>query len=105
MGKHFEDIFGLDSNDYFDSIIEIYGLKPSYSVYQNNLDEIIIDEQWKSDESKDIKANRIFKFDILFLDFIKEDCRIDVLNKVIDILVLNENYEDAALIRDVIKYS
>lgn len=103
MGKmDFEDIFGSNSNDYFDSIIEIYGLKPSYLVYQNNLDEIIVDEQWKSNDSDSVKANRIFKFDILFLDLIREDYRLDVLKKVLDIYILTENYEDAVLIRDIV---
>jgi len=105
MGKtNFEDIFGSNSKDYFDSIIEIYGLKPSYLVYQNNLDEIIVDEQWKSNESDNVKANRIFKFDILFLDLIKEDYRLDVLKKALDIYIASENYEEAAYIRDIINF-
>ena len=40
---NFEDIFGDDSHDYFDSIIDKFGLKASYVVYQNEDDDIIID--------------------------------------------------------------
>jgi len=101
---NFEDIFGSNSNEYLDSIIEIYGLKPIYLVYQDDTLDIIIDEQWKSTENDVVKVNRIFKFDILFLDLIKEESRLDVLKKVLDIYVRNENYEEAVYIRDIINF-
>jgi protein-arginine kinase activator protein McsA len=101
---NFNEIFGSESDDYFDSIIEKFQLEASYDVYQNEDDEIIIDEQWKSSESNRVAANRFFKFDPNFLDLIKDQSkRIEVLNKVLDIYVQVENYEDASQIRDLIQ--
>ncbi len=101
---NFNEIFGSESNDYFDSIIEKFGLEASYNVYQNESDEIIVDEQWKSSESDRVTANRFFKFDPNFLELIKDQSkRIEVLNKVLEIYVQVENYEEASKIRDLIK--
>lgn len=99
---NFEDIFGDDSHDYFDSIIDKFGLKPSYNVYQNEDDDVIIDEQWISPKTKSVTANRIFKYDPNFIDLIKGDCQMDVLNKVLKLYVSIERYEDAAVVRDIL---
>lgn len=88
--------------DYFEYIIKKFDLRPFYNVYQNEQDEIIIDEQWKSKDSEFVKANRIFKFDILFLDFIQEDLRSSVLQDVLNLYIQVEDYENAALVRDII---
>ena len=70
---NFEDIFGDDSHDYFDSIIDKFGLKASYVVYQNEDDDIIIDEQWISPKTKNVTANRIFKYDPNYIDLISNN--------------------------------
>jgi hypothetical protein len=98
----FEDIFGNNSHDYFDYIIQKFELRPVYNVYQNNDDEIIIDEQWISNDSDLVKANRIFKFDPLFLDLIQEDSKLFVLQKALELYLSVEDYENAAIVRDVI---
>ena len=90
---NFEDIFGDDSHDYFDSIIDKFGLKASY---------VVIDEQWISPKTKNVTANRIFKYDPNFIDLIREDCQIDVLNKVLELCVSIERYEEAATVRDIL---
>ena len=99
---NFEDIFGEDSKDYFDKVIQKYGLKPKYNVYQNEMDEVIVDEEWVSSNSESVKANRIFKFDPFFLDLIKEEYRLEVLENALNLYVLVEDYENAALVRDII---
>ena len=50
------------------------------------------------------QATLSIKFDILFLDLIKEDYRLDVLKKALDIYIASENYEEAAYIRDIINF-
>ena len=100
---NFEDIFGGDSKDYFDKIIERYNLKPNYNVYQNEQNEVIVDEEWISPDSEKVKANRIFKLDVFFLDLIREESRMDVLKKALELYVSVEDYENAALVRDIIQ--
>ncbi len=103
MGRiNFGDVFGEDSHDYFDHIIQTYGLKPKYKVFQNEQNEVIVDEEWVSPGSESVKANRLFKFDPFFLDLIKEESRPEVLNKVLELYVSIEDYENAALVRDII---
>jgi protein-arginine kinase activator protein McsA len=104
MGKvNFGDIFGENSHDYFEHIIEVYGLKPSYNVYHNEVDEVIINEEWLSPDSDSVKANRLFKFDPNFLDLIKEESRIHVLKKALELYISIEDYENAAIVRDIIE--
>jgi hypothetical protein len=71
-------------------------------VYQNENDEVIVDEEWISPDSKTVKANRLFKFDPFFLDLIKEESRPEVLSKVLELYVSIEDYENASVVRDII---
>lgn len=99
---NFGDIFGENSHDYFEHIIEVYKLKPKYNVYQNELDEVIVNEEWLSNDSDSVKANRLFKFDPNFLDLIKEESRLIVLEKALQLYVSVEDYENATIVRDII---
>lgn len=102
MKNDFDDILDdYNAYDYFEYIIKKFDLQPFYNVYQNEQDEVIIDEQWKSKNEDSVKANRIFKFDILFLDLIKEDSRLSVLKKVLDLYLQVEDYENAVVVRDM----
>lgn len=98
----FEKLFGDNSKDYFDLIIKKYKLKSKYVVYQNEKDEVIIDEQWTSEDNEKVKANRIFKFDPNFLELIEDDRMIEVLEKVIQLYVSIEDYENAAIVKDLL---
>lgn len=100
---NFEDIFGEDSHNYFEMIIEKFKLEPNYVVYQNNDDEIIIDEQWISPKTNSVTASKLFKFDINFIELIREDKRPEVLKKVLDFCVSVEDYEQASILRDQIQ--
>lgn len=94
------DYIDNDSIDYFEMIIKKLNLYPDYIVYQNKYDEIIIDEQWKSPKDDSIIASKLFKFEINFIDLIKEDKRTEVLKKILDICVSIEDYEHAALVKN-----
>jgi hypothetical protein len=99
----FEDIFGEDSNNYFEMIIEKFKLEPNYVVYQNNDDEIIIDEQWISPKTNSVTASKLFKFDLSSIYLIREGKRMDVLKEVLNLCVLTEDYEMASILRDHIQ--
>jgi hypothetical protein len=100
---NFEDIFGENSYDYFEMIIQKFNLKPNYVVYQNNDDEVIVDEQWISTKTNSVTASRLFKFDINFIELIREDKRPEVLKKVLDFCISVEDYEQASILRDYIQ--
>ena len=100
---NFEDIFGEDSHNYFEMIIEKFKLEPNYVVYQNNDDEIIIDEQWISPKTNSVTASKLFKFDLDLIYLIREDKRMYVLNEVLNLCLLIEDYEMASILRDHIQ--
>jgi hypothetical protein len=100
---NFEDIFGENSYDYFEMIIEKFNLKPIYMVYQNNNDEIIVDEEWISPKTNSVTASRLFKFDINLIELINEEKRSEVLEKVLNLYVSVEDYEQASILRDYIQ--
>ena len=85
----------------FDDIISKYGLKSEFILTKED-NQIIINEIWSDDDSE-ITANRIYEFDSFFIELIPIEIRLDVLNEVLDILVEDENYEEAAIVRDQIK--
>lgn len=75
-------------------------MKPEYNVFLDERD-VIISEEWSSRISEDIKANRIYKFDSEFVNMILLEDRPKVLSMVMDLYLLSENYEDAAILRDL----
>jgi protein-arginine kinase activator protein McsA len=50
-----------------------------------------------------VTANRLFKYDPNFIYLIKEESQKDVLNKVLELFVKLEDYEQAAIVRDIIE--
>lgn len=101
------DLYGDDRKkitpDTFDEIISKLKLKPLYQIFLDKDNDVIINEEWSSPVSENIKANRIYKFDPDFLDFIQPEDRLGVLKDVLEIYVQNEYYERAVVIRDLIK--
>lgn len=91
------NIFSVDN---FDLIVSKFKLKPEFFITQEK-DKIIINETWSSTKNI-ISANRIYEFDIFYIDIIPEEIRFSVLKEVMSIYVLDEQYEEAALIRDII---
>lgn len=88
------------SGDLHKIIIE-YGLEPDFILTREG-EKIIVNEIWSHDDAE-ITANRIYEFDSFFVDLIPKEIKCDVLNEVLDIYVSEENYEEAAIIRDEIK--
>jgi len=104
MLNSFNDMDGLPerfSVDDFESIISKYDLRPDFILNREG-DKIIINETWTSDVVKSISANRIYEFDIFFLELIPIEIKRRVLEDVLDIYVFEERYEEAAEIRDEI---
>lgn len=101
-----DDLYG-DSKDKisiesFDTLIKSLNMKPNYQIFLDNDGEIIINEEWSSLVSNGVKANRIYKFDIDCIEMISIDDRFKVLSEILEIYVGQENYENAAYIRDTV---
>lgn len=91
------------SFDQFDEFINRLELKPEYSIFENEKGDLIINEEWTTAKNKSIRVTRLYKFDIGILDTIELDKKFELLQKALEIYVSNENYEQAAVIRDIIK--
>ncbi len=88
--------------DQFEFLIDQFNLNPEYSIFINEDNDIIIDEEWSSRNKDGVTANRIYKFDIGSLEMIREDDRLRVLNQILDLYIQIENYEKCADVRDLI---
>jgi hypothetical protein len=94
------------NNTSFEDIILQYNLYPDYELSINEDNDIVINETWESlNDNIGIIASRIYNFDPDFIYLIPLDIRKSLLEEVLDLLVQVEKYEDAALVRDVIKYN
>jgi len=97
-----------DMNDYdffslsdFDKVISKFNLKPDFTLHKED-GKIIVNEVWTHPRVK-ITANRIYEFDIYFLDLVPDEIKENLLKYILDIYVEDERYEEAAEIRDEIK--
>ena len=86
----------------FDKIVAKFKLKPDFMLTIED-EKIMINEIWSSPKNKSVSANRIYEFDILFLELIPDEIKKRVLQEVLDIYVSYERYEEAADVRDEIK--
>ncbi len=87
----------------FEEMVFSLNLKPCYQIFLDKDNDVIINEEWSSSISENIKANRIYKFDPNFIDIIQPEDRIFVLEDILKIYVDNEYFEMAAIVRDIIK--
>lgn len=94
----YEEHFSFDD---FESIVNRFNLKPDYMLTRED-DKIMVNEIWSSKGNKSVSANRIYEFDVFFIDLIPSEIRKRVLQEVLDIYVNEENYENAANIRDAL---
>lgn len=85
----------------FNKIVEQYSLSPDFILTRDE-DKIIINEAWSSPENS-ISVDRIYEFDVFFIDMIPIQIKRRVLEQVLDIYVFDENYEDAIIVRDMLK--
>lgn len=80
----------------FEEMVFSLNLKPCYQIFLDKDNDIIINEEWSSPVSDNIKANRIYKFDPNFIDLIQPEDRNIVLEDILKIYVDNEYFEMAA---------
>ena len=95
----YEEHFSLGD---FDKIVAKFKLKPDFMLTKDD-DKIMINEIWSSPKNKSVSANRIYEFDIFFIELIPDEIRKRVLQEVLDIYVDDERYEEAAEVRDEIQ--
>lgn len=96
---NFDDYDNIPLSD-FNEIIIKFNLKPDFSLTKED-DTIIVNEIWSNKDS-DVSANRIYDFDIQFLDIIPKEIKKSLLESVLKIYVEDENYEEAISIRDIL---
>lgn len=85
----------------FETVIKKFNLKPDFTLSRKK-NKIIINEIWSSKKIQSISANRIYEFDVFFIELIPEQIRKQVLEEVLQIYVGDERYEEAAEVRDEI---
>lgn len=85
----------------FNKIVEQYNLSPDF-ILNRDEDKIIINEVWSSPKNS-ISVDRIYEFDTFFIDMVPIQIKRRVLEQVLDIYVFDENYEDAIIVRDMLK--
>lgn len=102
-----DDLYGEGrdkiSVESFDTLIKRLDMRPEYQIFLDTDGEVTINEEWSSPISSDVKANRIYKFSVDFINMILLEDRPRVLSEVLDLYVIQENYEEAAVLRDLIK--
>ena len=89
------------SLDSFDEMIKRFYMVCEYSITDIS-GEIFVVEEWTTDMRDDLKLNRVYQFTEETLLFIKLDSRKIVLEKILNKLVFEEKYENAAKLRDII---
>ena len=85
----------------FDQIVAKFKLKPDFMLTRDD-EKIMVNEVWSSEKNKSVSANRIYEFDIFFLELIPDEIKKRVLEEVLHIYVNEERYEEAADVRDEI---
>lgn len=98
MPESESEMFSMDD---FEVIISKFSMSPNFSLYKEDW-KIIVNETWSSAKNRAISANRVYEFDPTMIDIIPEIIRMDVLKSVLEIYINDENYEEAAVVRDVI---
>jgi hypothetical protein len=95
----YEEHFSLGD---FDKIVAKFKLEPDFMLTVED-EKIMINEIWTHTKNKSVSANRIYEFDIFFLELIPDEIKKRVLQEVLEIYVNGERYEEAAEVRDEIQ--
>lgn len=93
----FDDDFNLTN---FDLIITKLDLKPNFFLSRDE-DIILVNEIWSTKKSS-VVVDKIYEFDILYIDLVTIDIRKKVLEEVLEIYINEEKYELASEIRDIL---
>ena len=105
MLNSFNDMDGYEerfSIGDFDLLVSKFNLKPDFVLTVED-EKIMINEIWSHPKNKSVSANRIYEFDIFFLELIPDEIKKRVLEEVLDIYVNDERYEEAVEVRDEIQ--
>jgi hypothetical protein len=102
-----DDLYGESrdkmSVESFDDLIQKLDMRPEYQIFLDKDGEVIINEEWSSLVSTEVKANRIYKFNIDSVNMILLEDRSKVLLEILNLYVDQENYEEAAALRDLMR--
>jgi len=107
------DIFDNDNGGYinynpddypsgdFKSLVDEHNLLPEFEVSEDS-EGFLVTETWSSFDDN-IVANRYYYFDVFYVDLIDERIRTNILEYVLNIHLEREEYEDAVILRDLLK--
>jgi hypothetical protein len=83
----YEEHFSLGD---FDKIVAKFKLEPDFMLTVED-EKIMINEIWSHPKNKSVSANRIYEFDIFFLELIPDEIKKRVLEEVLDKADLPKN--------------
>jgi len=100
--NNFDGSYEEFSFESFNEVISKFNLNPDFLLTRDG-GAILVNEVWSSPKNKNVSANRIYEFDIFFLELIPDKIKKRVLEEVLEIYVEEERYEEAVEVRDTIK--
>lgn len=100
MSKRFDEEIGMYQED-FEEIVKTFNMKCKYVVREVKGKNMII-ESWSSEMNPFVSLNRFFDISSDNLSKIEPKKRKKLLQQILDKEVEVENYEQAAIVRDLI---
>jgi hypothetical protein len=100
MAKKYSQEIGMYQED-FEDIVKAFDMKCKYLVREISGQNVIV-ETWSSDQNPFISLNKIFDINSDNLSKIDPKKRKKLLQKILDKEIEVENYEQAAVVRDLI---
>lgn len=100
MSKKFDQEIGMYQED-FEEIVKTFNMKCKYVVREMKGRNMII-ESWSSEMNPLVSLNRIFDINTDNLSKIEPNKRKKLLQQILEKEVEVENYEQAAVVRDLI---
>lgn len=105
FNNDFGGYINYDPDDYpnedFKSLVKKHDLQPEFDITEDN-EGFLVTETWSSVDNS-VVANRYYYFDIFYVDLIDDRLRSEILQYVLDVYIEREEYEDAAVVRDLLK--
>lgn len=100
MSKKFDQEIGMYEED-FEEIVKAFDMKCKYVIREIKSKNVII-ESWSSEMNPFVSLNRIFDINTDNLSKIEPKKRKKLLQQILEKEIEVENYEQAAVVRDLI---
>jgi len=97
-GVFIQDLTNKESKDKFNKFIDENGMELTISFYKD-VDIEMIKEDWKNEDAT-ININKVYEYDNLVLEVLDDFILKEIYSKKLDICINDEEYEEAAILRD-----